>query len=117
MSLEKHDELMAYVLGLSHLNSLLFATTLAGSGEKLASFTQVEGPSFERMLAASKELSKESVRVYHDIQSLNPNSKAMFSKFINSVKFLKDASIQKDSAEFRKLMESNRKYLEVRQDG
>jgi len=117
MSLEKHDELMAYVLGLSHLNSLLFATTLAGSGEKLAALRQVQGPSFERMLAASKELSKESVRVYHDIQALNPNSKAMFSKFVNSVKFLKDASIQKDSAEFRKLMESNRKYLEVRQDG
>jgi hypothetical protein len=66
------------------------------------------------MLAASRELSRESVRVYHDIQALNPNTRPMFAKFVNSVKFLKMASIQKDPARFRKLMESNRKYLEVR---
>ena len=114
MSIERHDELMAYVLGLSHLDSMLFATALAGSGKSLAALKNVQGPSFERMLAASKELSRESVRVYHDIQALNPNTRAMFTNFVNSVKLLKRAAIQKDSTEFRKLMESNRKYLEVR---
>ena len=66
------------------------------------------------MLAASRELSGESVRVYHDIQTLNPNTRKMLTKFVNSVKFLKAASLQRDPARFRKLMESNRKYLEVR---
>jgi chorismate mutase/prephenate dehydrogenase len=112
--LEKHDELMAYVLGLSHLSLLLFASTLADSGKSLDALRDAQGPSFERMLAASRELSRESVRVYHDIQALNPNTRPMFAKFVNSVKFLKMASIQKDPARFRKLMESNRKYLEVR---
>ena len=114
MSLDEHDEVIAYVLGLSHLSSLLFATTLASSGRRLGKFTKAQGPSFERMLAYSRELSRESVRVYHDIQALNPNTRAMFSNFINSVKFLKDASIRKDSRDFRSLMESNRQYLEVR---
>ena len=114
MPLERHDELMAYVLGLSHLGSLLFATSLARSGQSLAVLKSVQGPSFERMLAASNELHKESIRVYHDIQALNPSTKAMFTNFVNSVKFLKRAAIQKDPTEFRKIMESNRKYLEVR---
>lgn len=114
LSLERHDELMAYVLGLSHLGPLLFASTLAASGHRLDELRLVQGPSFERMLAASRELSRESVRVYHDIQALNPNTRAMFTKFVNSVKFLKHASIRRDPTEFRKLIESNREYLEVR---
>jgi len=114
MPIEKHDELMAYVLGLPHLSSLLFATMLAESGQSIAALRDAQGPSFERMLAASRELARESVRVYHDIQALNPNTQAMFTKFVNSVKFLKMASIRKDPTAFRKLMESNRKYLEVR---
>ena len=114
MSLEQHDRLMSYVLGLPHLVLLAFARTLEGSEESLHSLRSVQGPSFERMLAASRELSRESVRVYHDIQALNPNTKAMFANFVNSVKFLKNASIQKDPEAFRKIMESNRKYLEVR---
>ena len=114
LPLEKHDELMAYVLGLPHLTSLVFAATVAGSGKSLESLARVQGPSFERMASIARELSKESVRVYHDIQALNPSTRAMFQKFDNSVKFLKDASMQKDSDKFRKIMESCRKYLEVR---
>jgi len=113
MSLEEHDRLMVYVLGLPHMSSILFAATLASSGESAQSLSRVQGPSFEKMLAASRELSKESVRVYHDIQALNPNTRRLFLKFVNSVKFFRKASIQKDPSAFRKLMESNKKYLEA----
>lgn len=117
ISLEEHDELMAYVLGLAHINTLLFATTLSRSKRSLNDFTHVQGPSFERMVAASRDLSNESVRVYHDIQSLNPHTRPMFSKFVNIVKLLNRISIQRESTEFRKLMESNKKYLEVTKNG
>jgi prephenate dehydrogenase/chorismate mutase len=114
MPLERHDELMAYVLGLPHISSLLFASTLASSSESLDELSLAKGPSFERMLAASRDLARESVRVYHDIQALNPHTRKMFENYVNSVKLLKDASIRKDPDCFRRIMESDREYLEVR---
>ena len=114
MPIEEHDELMAYVLGLSHLGPLLFASSLSRSGQSLKALSGVQGPSFERMLAASTDLHRESIRVYHDIQALNPSTRTMLTDFVNSVKLLKKAAIKKDPTEFRKIMESNRKYLEVR---
>ncbi len=115
--LEKHDELMAYVLGLSHATTVMFATALARSGRGMKDLVSVRGPSFDRMLRSAKELSLESVRVYHDIQALNPNTRKMFGVLEKSMEDIRKASIDKDPEEFRKIIASNRKYLEVNQDG
>ncbi len=113
-TLDEHDRLIAYVLGLSHASLLLFASTLSNSGSTLMSLDSVSGPSFERMLANARELSNESVRVYHDIQALNPNSTKMLSDMEKAFERLRDAAQDKDPSKFRMIMESNRAYLEVR---
>jgi chorismate mutase/prephenate dehydrogenase len=112
MDLERHDELMAYVLGLPHLCALLFGAGLARSREPLNELIDAQGPSFNRMLRISEELSRESVRVYHDIQSLNPNTVGMFSSAERALRDLKKASLSKDHGKFKSIMESNNKYLE-----
>jgi len=112
VDLERHDELMAYVLGLPHLCALLFGTGLARSGEPLDKLIDAQGPSFNRMLKISEELSRESVRVYHDIQSLNPNTERMLSSSERALRDLKKASLSKDHGKFRSIMKSNSKYLE-----
>lgn len=117
MDLEKHDELMAYVLGLSHATTLMFATALAGSGRKMKDLVSVKGPSFDRMLRSSKELSQESVRVYHDIQALNPNTRRLFSDLERALCDVMKASVDRNPDQFRKIIESNKKYLEVNKDG
>jgi chorismate mutase/prephenate dehydrogenase len=113
ISLEKHDELMAYVLGLSHATTLMFATALARSGKNMKDLVSVQGPSFDRMLTSAKELSRESVRVYHDIQALNSNTRRMFSNLEKALGNTQRASMDKNPKEFRKIIESNKKYLEV----
>jgi len=112
LDLERHDELMAYVLGLPHLCTLLFGASLARSGESLGELVDAEGPSFSRMLKMSEELSRESIRVYHDIQSLNPNTDRMLSSAERALRDLKKASLSKGHGMFKSIMESNRKYLE-----
>ncbi len=113
MDLENHDELMAYVLGLSHLCSLVFARAVGKSGRDPQEFHAVEGPSFEKMWTMAKELSSESRRVYHDIQALNPNTRKLIRSMERALRELKTASLDADPSRFAEIMQSNRKYLEV----
>ena len=113
LSLERHDELMAYVLGLSHLCILLFAKTLDESGIGLSEFSRAQGPSFDRLTRMARELSGESRRVYHDIQALNPNTRDVISAMETALKDLKRASLDSSPEKFRSIMDSGGKFLEV----
>ena len=111
--LDKHDELMAYVLGLSHLCSLVFAGTTRASGKDMSELKKVQGPSFDRMSRMARELSNESKRVYHDIQALNPHTRKVVSSMEQVLRELKKASLDADPVMFAEMMRSNREYLEV----
>ncbi|MGQ9587144.1 MAG: prephenate dehydrogenase/arogenate dehydrogenase family protein [Thermoplasmata archaeon] len=113
VDLDRHDQLMAYVLGLSHLCSLLFARTLATSEEAVEELRRVQGPSFGKMLKTYEDLSRESVRVYHDIQALNPHTGKMIAIMEKALQDIKRASADIDHGKFRSIMESNRKHLGV----
>jgi chorismate mutase/prephenate dehydrogenase len=113
-SLERHDELMTYVLGLSHLCTLIFAGTAARSGNDLSAFGEVQGPTFGKMSRMARELSNESKRVYHDIQALNPHTRQMIANMETVTRELRKASLDADPAQFVKIMESDKKYFEVR---
>ncbi len=112
-SLERHDELMAYVLGLSHLCSIVFADTIRASRKNMAELRMVQGPSFERMSLMARELSNESKRVYHDIQALNPNTRKVVSSMEQVLRELKKASLDANPAMFAVMMRRDREYLEV----
>ena len=114
ISLEKHDELMAYILGLSHLCTLLFSRTIIVSGKSLVELNDASGPSFEKLIKMASELSNESKRVYHDIQFLNPHAKRVISEMGKVLKDLERASLSENPAAFGKMMESSRQLQEVR---
>lgn len=114
IGLEKHDEMMAYVLGLSHLCAMLFGTTLQRAGRPIGAYSKAEGPSFRKLSKMARELSGESKRVYHDIQTLNPNTRELIESMEHVLGELKRAALDKDHAKFGAIMESNREYLEVK---
>lgn len=113
MSLDRHDELMAYVLGLSHLCTLVFVGTLARAGTDCSTFAQVQGPSFAKLRRMATELSNESRRVYHDIQALNPNTRHVVASMEGVLREVKRAALDDDPSRFRTIMDSDREYLEV----
>ncbi len=114
VGLERHDELMTYVLGLSHLCTLIFAGTVAKSGNELSAYDGANGPTFSKMSRMARELSNESKRVYHDIQALNPHTRQMIATMETVARELRKASLDEDPARFSRIMESDRKYFEVR---
>lgn len=111
--LDTHDELMAYVLGLSHLCTLLFSGTLVKSGTAPEDLTAVQGPSFARFFRMAQELSNESRRVYHDIQALNPNTRRLVTTMEEVLRGLRKAALDSDPEKFRLIMDSDGRYLEV----
>lgn len=113
VKLERHDVLMAYVLGLSHLCVLMFACTARRSGLNVKELGRVQGPSFTKLSRMARELSNESRRVYHDIQSLNPNTRGLVASMEAVFEDLRKASLSDSPTQFGKIMDSNRDYLEV----
>ncbi len=113
IELDEHDRLMAYVLGLSHLTSFLFAGSARRSGEKVAGLREVQGPTFEKLVSISREAVNESRRVYHDIQSLNPNSKQMIAAVEDAFRELKAAALDPDPKRFAKIVDADREYMEA----
>jgi len=113
IELEEHDRLMAYVLGLSHLTSLLFAGSARRSGEKISGLKEVQGPTFERLATLSREVVGESKRVYHDIEFLNPNTRQMVAAMEEAFKDLRSASLDPNPKAFAKLMDADREYMEA----
>ena len=114
ISLEKHDELMAYVLGLSHLCTLVFAGVVERSGKELSEYCDVQGPSFRKLTRMARDLSVESQRVYHDIQALNPQTRQMIGSMETVLRELRKASLDENAVRFGRIMEADKKYLEVR---
>lgn len=110
--LEEHDRLMAYVLGLPHSCGLLFGGTLARSDTASEVFRKIQGTSFSKLAALSKEISLESKRIYHDIQSLNPNTKQMMESMEVTLKEIRSAAADTDPVRFANIMESIKAYLE-----
>jgi len=81
------------------------------SGRRLDEFERVEGPTFRRLSKMAAEVSSESRRVYHDIQALNPHSRAMMAGFESSFRELRKAAASSDPRAFGEIMDSCKKYF------
>jgi prephenate dehydrogenase len=71
MSLDEHDRLIAYVLGLSHALNIAFFTALAESGEAAPRLAKLSSTTFDSQLDVATRVAQESPELYFEIQSLN----------------------------------------------
>ena len=71
MSLDEHDRLIAYVLGLSHALNIAFFTALAESGEAAPRLARLSSTTFDAQLDVASRVAQESPDLYFEIQSLN----------------------------------------------
>lgn len=110
--LERHDELIAYVLGVPHLCALLFGLMITGSPHSADTLRAIQGPSFSRLAKLASGIAHESKRVYHDIQRLNPRSASVLKELEKAVETLKDASRDSDPEAFATIMEQEKAYFE-----
>ena len=114
MSLDEHDRLIAYVLGLSHALNIAFFTALAESGEAAPRLAKLSSTTFDSQLDVATKVAQESPELYYEIQSLNDYGSESLEALAQAVERLRAAVISQDFSAFESLMRRGREYLEDR---
>jgi chorismate mutase/prephenate dehydrogenase len=108
---EQHDEFMQYVLGLSHLVSILFFTTLAESGMSFEALEPMASTTFHKQTRAAASVAGENPRLYYEIQKLNRHSAELFERVRRSLGRIEEAAKAGNATAFTQLMEEGQDYF------
>jgi chorismate mutase/prephenate dehydrogenase len=111
MSLEEHDRLIAYVLGLSHALNIAFFTALAGSGEAAPRLAQLSSTTFDAQLDVARRVAGESPELYFEIQALNEYGSEALTALHRAVQYVCDVVAARDAEAFAALMAAGRRYF------
>ena len=112
MSLDEHDRLIAYVLGLSHALNLVFFTALAESGELVPRLKRMSSTTFDAQLSVASLVAHENPHLYFEIQTLNDYGYTSLQALRSAAEKIQSLVESGDEAGFVALMESGRRYLE-----
>ncbi len=104
LSLEEHDEVMAWVLGLSHLVNIAFAGALAKSGEAVPLLKQISSSTFSAQLQVATQVVNENPHLYYEIQQGNNNTAKVTEKFREVLDGLVQAVAEQDESVFTRNM-------------
>jgi len=114
MSLDDHDRLIAYVLGLSHALNIAFYNALADSGEAAPRLARLSSTTFDAQLDVATKVAQESPDLYYEIQALNDYGAESLEALSKSVESLRAAVLSQARAAFTALMLRGRDYLDDR---
>ena len=111
MTLDEHDRLIAYVLGLSHALNIVFFTALAESGEAAPKLAQMSSTTFDSQLDVAGRVANESPELYYEIQRLNDYGGESLHALKVAVDRLVAAVSGGDEAGFIRMMRRGSEYL------
>jgi chorismate mutase/prephenate dehydrogenase len=111
MSLDEHDRLIAYVLGLSHALNIAFFTALAGSGEAAPRLAQLSSTTYDAQVDVATKVAAESPDLYFEIQSLNDYGRESLLALRAAVERLWQTVSTNDAPQFTSMMQRGREYL------
>jgi len=111
LSLQEHDEVMAWVLGLSHLVNIAFAGALAQSGEAVPLLKQISSSTFNAQLNVATQVVSENPHLYYEIQQGNENTAEVSEHFRKVLNELVTAVVENDEAVFTRHMGAAKKRL------
>jgi len=114
MSLDDHDRLVAYVLGLSHALNIAFFTALAESGEAAPKLARMSSTTFDSQLEVATRVAQESPELYFEIQSLNDYGAESLEALAQAIERVRAAVSSRNHDAFVALMRRGRDYLEDR---
>lgn len=113
-TLDDHDRLIAYVLGLSHAINIAFFTALADSGEAAPRLARLSSTTFDAQLAVASLVAGESPALYFEIQALNQYGGESLAALADAVSRLQALVAGQDAAGFARLMRRGQAYLQDR---
>ncbi len=111
VSLDHHDELMAFLLGLSHVTLLAFARAVSLSPFDLAGLRRPAGSTFSRLSMAAMGLLSDPADLLRDIQALNPHTPDVHRRLREALDDWRRASEDSDTKDFVTMIENARSYF------
>ena len=111
MSLDEHDRLIAYVLGLSHALNIAFYTALAESGEAAPKLARMSSTTFDAQLDVAGRVAEESPDLYFEIQRLNEYGGESLQALLRAVERIVAVVSAGDAEGFARMMSRGRAYL------
>jgi len=108
---DHHDLLMGWLLGLAHLNGMLFGAALASSGLDAEELRACASTTFTRQAATAHSVLSEDPRLYFDIQRLNPHREGVYRAARNALDRLIDLVEAGDLEGFRGLLAGARRVV------
>jgi chorismate mutase/prephenate dehydrogenase len=111
MPVSEHDEMISYVLGLSHAINIAFFSALKDSGIEFKSFEDIASTTFKKQSASAMSVALESPDLYYEIQHDNPYTEKNFELLEKVVSELRKAALDEDKAHFVQIMKEGRKYF------
>ncbi|HEX2138280.1 MAG TPA: prephenate dehydrogenase/arogenate dehydrogenase family protein [Woeseiaceae bacterium] len=114
MSLDDHDRLIAYVLGLSHALNIAFFTALAESGEAAPRLARLSSTTFDAQLLVSAAVARENPHLYFEIQHLNRFGLGPLDALCDAAGRIRQLVADGDETAFVRMMEQGREYLATR---
>lgn len=114
MDLDTHDQLIAFVLGLSHATNLAFNTALAKSGADLPMLSRISSTTFDAQLAVSTKVAGENPHLYFEIQAHNDFGHTSLDALASAVDQLRSRVYEGDEEGFIEMMLEGRSYVSAR---
>ncbi len=105
--LEDHDEIMATLLGLSHLTLLAFARAAARAPIDIG-LVPTEGTTFARLAAVARGLLDDSPALLREIQALNPHTPDVRRRLLQAGEDWTCAAADSDGKTFDTLLQESR---------
>lgn len=114
MSLDDHDRLIAYVLGLSHALNIAFFTALAESGEAAPKLARMSSTTFDAQLLVAAAVAQDNPHLYFEIQKLNKFGSAPLDALCEAANRIRDVVASGNETAFVDLMRKGQEYIAMR---
>jgi prephenate dehydrogenase len=101
---ERHDELMALVQVLNHLNSMTMGIILGESGVDLAELKRFATPMFDTKLGIIEKVFTNNPRLYAEIITLNPNIHKILDHYGKTLSHLNSLIMRRKSETLMELI-------------
>lgn len=116
MSPSEHDQAMSWVLGLSHLMNIAFATTLSGSATAISWLRKLSSTTFNAQFEVANNIIHENPRLYYEIQHCNASGENVLELFTARLEELKQQIDGGDEEAFVETIMAARRALDNKAD-
>ncbi len=111
LSLEEHDRVISFVLGLSHIINIIFMKVLMEGGYKYDELKKIASTTFLSQMVTATSVIKENPHLYYEIQKYNPFKGDLYEKLKEATKSITDIVSSANKPEFIEIMEKGKYWL------